>query len=502
MGWARDIDNWLAAANRGTEGLLSDIRSVDVELEQLGEQRLRLEELLVHRPSLRLDPNLPVLRDQLDRDRDALQLRWARLVLAFRDAGGTVQLHIPSAAFAQLHAAEGSSSGPSADLRTFPIRTPSSTGDDIRNRRLEAARSEASAARPVASAKLDPVRWQELVTELCEPPTNYDDEAVIRAEFRRLDRMARPEKLQFLAELPREMQRLLIGHLVARARCMQEPPARNYLVELEYDKPVDHLFSAWTAFQRDYRPGFVHGLSRQHVAEHGENWSADAHWFWQQMVEFARESSGEVVIDPLRDLQQLSELVDQGSGPEALISQLDHVLKSGVAQEDRRLVRLLTPFPEVTKLSRFKVLKRAIRALEQDAEAEDEQEAGQLSLTPTEGLPWTAIRGKRVTIVGGQPRESSRARVAAYFGCSAVQWLSPDSEKNANLLDNPDFADQTDVALFLEIFANDQLSAAAEQACKQRGIAFVSVAKGYTVGRIRDALEQIPEAMAQTDEAA
>lgn len=543
-----DLQRYLQQPPRTSDAVGVELREVEAALARVEQGAQRLESLVALQPERRADPRLHDLRDRLGHERDGLLTRWCRLLHELRQLGGTVEwtlpvqapsalplsavpqgavapsalpastlpapgaplaaamergpdnaptAHLPAQVPGSLHVARQTSepahpqaiSTPhTAPTRQLPMvrATPAVPVDVQQLTKLQAAlRGESAAVRP-QSQPFDAPRWLELSSHLGELPTDLSAEAAVKAEFKRLEKFAKPERLTWVAEMPRDVQCLLIGHLVARARTLQEPPAVHHLVALDLDKAMEGLFSSWTSHQRTHQPGFVHGLGRHHTAEKG-SWTADARALWHELAERATILADEPALNPERELRALEQLLEARADAEQVVAQLDVAVAAGVGQEDPRLVRLLQPWPDVVKFARFKTLRRAIRATE---EAEDVEVEEHTPGPPTDWAHWPVVKERRAAILGGTPREQARARIEKTFAMGELTWVQVDQHKQLDSMAARIRAGGVDLLLLLQSFASHKASDKLVEACRDAGVPFVPIEHGYGVARIQRAIEE------------
>ena len=129
---------------------------------------------------------------------------------------------------------------------------------------------------------------QELLDAVGEPPGELDNEEDARDEVMALVDAMDPEELDRWRTMPREVQRCLVGLLVARARHIQDEMAAPLRSVADPDDRLSLLFSTMTGYSKQEQPGFVFGLQRNHRPETG-HWSEDAFLWWKQLQAFLNE---------------------------------------------------------------------------------------------------------------------------------------------------------------------------------------------------------------------
>lgn len=486
-----EVERFLSEPPRSAEAIADELRAIEAELAGLENAWTALERAVAGAHGRHLAPGLLDLRQRLAARRAGLHDDWTVSLLALRDAGGVVSWHVPEP---QAQVATGPVAvepiAPahhlSHDVEMPVLHGPSVPVDDQQLHRLQAALRGEGAAPRAQPQPFDATRWLELSSALGEQPATLDTESIVRGEYKRMERFARPDRLTWVAELPRDVQCLLIGHLVARARCLQEAPALHIVNALDLDKPLEQLFSAWTSHQRSVQPGFVHGLGRHHAPERG-SWHADARALWLDLAERTTLLHDEPALNPERELRSLEQLLEAHTDDQQVVAQLDLAVASGVAQDDPRLIRVLRTYPDIVKFARFKPLRRAIRAMEVAEEAEADEAVPGPAL---EWPHWQVVRDRRVIILGGSPREQARARIERAFAMGELTWVQVDQHKQLDSLAQRIRSGGLDLLILLQSFASHKASDKLVEACRDGGVPFVPIEHGYGVARIQRAIEE------------
>ena len=169
-------------------------------------------------------------------------------------------------------------------------------------------------------------------------------------------------KMDRWLELPRNLQKALMGLTSSLARQIQEGPP-----PLVVSDPLNVVFSRMSAWSREHRPGFVPGLSRHNDPDYG-SWLADASHWWAELQGEQQRSA----TTPEQALRRLGRLVNQGAeAPEQLVDAVAQAIDSGLEPNDRRLVQTLMPLRSLLAGSdnRLAVLRGS---LEEAAAAEEQ----------------------------------------------------------------------------------------------------------------------------------
>lgn len=306
-------------------------------------------------------------RDKLTVTRDDKLQTWARMGLSWLLRGGSIQLTSAEGVSTNLSAPPPPQQAANYDRRA-PVRNPTV----VQTVRRGTPRPEVVEYVPPRSSTwqrpaqvindLDAETLRESLDLLTEPLVLHSAED-IRGELNNLLQGCTNQTLLDWASFPKPIQRSLVGHVVARARHVQdELPEEIFPPDLSHD--LDRIFSSMTAFSKREQPGFVFGLMRHHHPV-GESWLSDAQKWWQDLINQLPE---DLRPDPEGALEELGTLIAENADEGELVEQALTVLEDGMDSEDERLVKLMSPYRHLLKEhARFKKLRKAIRALE-DAE--------------------------------------------------------------------------------------------------------------------------------------
>lgn len=336
------------------------------------------------------------------------------------------------------------------------------------------------------SVPLDPEKLREILRQLGEPPEEIAAAQGVSEELRRLAEFTSPTWLGAWVDLPKEVQRALVGMCVARARHVQDE-IRAELHPPTIEAELDRFFSGMTAFSKREQPGFVFGLRRHHHPV-AETWFADAKRWWTELSSRLPEP---LVINPERALEELRRIIDEDPTEERVATAAIQALDAGVSPEDNRLIRMMVPHQDkLRKHTRFKRLRKAIRdAITEDEAIEAETTADQGAVP--EDWAWVPVtRNHRAVIVGGDLREDARRRIQDTFGFSGVDWVTTDHTRNITNLSTAIRAGTFDLVIILRRFIGHNVDRTIIPACRAADVPWVSVERGYGTTQLRLAIER------------
>ncbi len=290
--------------------------------------------------------------------------------------------------------------------------------------------------------------------------------------------------------IPSDVQRGIAAWLAARLHVLQD-------VAFPDDPRVSHAFSLLSAFMKKARPGFVHGLARTHRPV-GASWEDDADLHAASLEELLPQPP-----DPppaaAKALPKLEALVKElHEAPEelreAVLAQLRRdllaALNQGLSARHPRLVRLVRPIVDSLDETQFRALRRAVRTLVED-EAAAEDDASEPAVMPADWPWWGWTRGRRAVMVGGSPREVSRARLERTFEFSELVWVPAEYRRNTlQTVRDRVRAGGVDLVVILRSFVGHDADQVILPACRETGVGWVSVEQGYGVARFRQGIER------------
>lgn len=278
----------------------------------------------------------------------------------------------------------------------------------------------------------------------------------------------------WLGRLPAFVQVLFLSHACAVARHFQVTAQAG-------EDPVRLVINRIVRYAKMTEVGFVYGPNRLDGPKSG-GWDRDARDLLRQLSEAAREEE-----NPGRLLGELERIVSDGAGGEEIRTLANRCMDAGVDSRDRRFVNILLPALGELDGKRFGTLRAAIRTeLETEAQAEDAAPD-----IPDAWPLFSLTRGKRAILVGGEPRETNRARIEGAFGFAPLEWMGAERRRN-NLLNVRDrvLGGSVDVVIILGSFVGHDADQIILPSCRERGVPFVHVEHGYGITRIRMAVER------------
>lgn len=286
--------------------------------------------------------------------------------------------------------------------------------------------------------------------------------------------------------LPRETVAPLMELAAARLRVLQLGGSNDHRIHA--------IFGALSAYSKTERPGFVWGLSRDHAPKTG-SWEGDA----DAALDVLQAHLPETAVAPpalgraFSDLEAAVAELDCAP-PHALDAVREQIramvaglLAEGVPARHTRLVRIVAGVAEeVLPGPQFRSLRRAAR----ECAAPVEEEGPDASLP--KDWPWfAATRGRRFVMVGGDPREPNRVRLAAAFGFAELAWEHSEGSRNSlQKVRDRVRAGGVDGVLLLSRFVGHDADEVIQPACREAGVPFVPVKTGYGVTGIRTAIER------------
>lgn len=331
-----------------------------------------------------------------------------------------------------------------------------------------------------------------------EPPAGWADDLVWvlttlgspseedEAEVERLQKVL--DRLEKWKTFPRLIQRDLVGLCTCRLRRLQDERGVG-------TARLDEAFSALSGWSRKEQPGYVNGLSRGHVPTRG-SWAEDAEAYMARLqapVAAMPKPNQEKLVGAVEAV--LPELRDAPS-PEvfeavraSLRRAVRQALDGGVSARDPRLVRLVSAYVAELDGPEYRNLRRAVREEieEPEAEADDEKAAA----IPGDWGWWGRTRGRRGILVGGDPREPNRLRLEQSFQFATLDWEPAEHRRNSLLAVRDRVrAGKVDIVIILGAFVGHDADEIILPACRETGVDWVHLDKGYGVVRMRRAIER------------
>ena len=157
------------------------------------------------------------------------------------------------------------------------------------------------------------------------------------------------------------VQHGVVTLITSRLRGIQELLSEN---AFDQDR-IAKMFRRLTRFSSDFRPGFVHGLSREKIPEH-DNWRVDEVYAWRRLEKLLKLPPQLPPISPTASekLERLKELLKREDEIDDFSNELRRAvtecLNGGLSPESPHLTRLLTDQLSHLSGKRFKKLRSAV----------------------------------------------------------------------------------------------------------------------------------------------
>lgn len=462
--------------------------ALGAELVAVQQRLARLHRRLAEGPSLDDERKLSELREA----RDAKLMRWAMLALDWRFAGGRIELR----GEIEVTDDRGAAAVPETlDARLDAPVEPDAAVEDSED-------DEMVDLSIIDSLVLGSANWShetfdpgfsietlhEIILRLGPPRDNLSHDellaeaAVLDTELTRISRWG---------QFPRAIQRSLLGLVACRMRRLQDdtPSAVRVVLELQLRRG----FARLTQFSSEYQPGWVTGLSRQHKPE-SDSWLSDSQYWWntlqRELGSLAIEQQ-KASLNPEVSLNDLRGVLEDAA-PDATRVQkaTNRALRSGVAPEDPRLVRLLEPHLKLIGGDKnLKRVRRAIRAstpIEGDLGSMDEL----LEPTPESWPYYEKTHGKRAVMVGGEAREQRRAAIEEALGFAELEWVNGYEIRTVQSLAERITHGAVEFVILLGRFINHKVTDILLPACNNSEADWVMVRQGYGINQIKLAIER------------
>jgi hypothetical protein len=247
----------------------------------------------------------------------------------------------------------------------------------------------------------------------------------------------------------------LVRHIAARARDLQTRHGGSLSNAQRRD--LDAIFTQLTHFQTTARPGFVHGLGRDHRPQRG-SWSADAR-------EASRELQAPADGGPEALLADLEVAIARGDEP-AVVEAIDRAVKGGVSSRDSRLLTLAAPFRGALEdAGRCKTLRKALAAGETPAHEEDAEPRADAARAAPDVLAHTV--GRRGLIIGGDRIGKRAGRLEAALGLSKLDWHSGRKSRKTASVGKRIRAGTYDLVVFVRSFLSHKVTDALVPATRE-----------------------------------
>jgi len=286
------------------------------------------------------------------------------------------------------------------------------------------------------------------------------------------------ERLDTWLEHPQASQRLLLAYAVARTRHIQQA------IGTKKGKALDPVFRRLTSFSAVQRPGFVHGLARDHRPLHG-SWAEDAQGTWAELgLEHEGKSRASRSFTMGELIGALEEGIDDKQLIEGVIRMVDHP-----EVDQGHLEQILEP--HIAHLKGHKKIKRLRKRIVKTIKSKQRSiKSPDPEGPPTDWGWWEYTRGKRCAVVGGDNRNGARRKLRDAFELESLTWESGwDHRRVASLVESIQ-AGNIDLVLLIRRFIKHKVSEVVIPACKEAGVIFVPVANGYGTRSIQGEIER------------
>ncbi len=284
---------------------------------------------------------------------------------------------------------------------------------------------------------------------------------------------------------PRGVQKVLMGLLSSVLREAQDDHGLG-------NPELGRTFSRLTAFSKEHQPGFVPGLSRANSPQTG-SWQGDvAHWLAEARRLYRPPGESEEG-GPSREelLVAVEEAVGRwgggaGGDPEEAVEAVRRALLGGVRSDDSRLIDLAEPLlPYLEGGRRIRSLRQKIRRRRrQRRERGDPVDSG------AEWILIDELRGRRMVLAGGMPREEARQRLQSGLELADLEWPELTGPRALQDLAQRVRSGSYDFVVLLKAYASHEIERALAGACEASGTPLVRVGSGYGMGAIQRAIEQ------------
>lgn len=327
-------------------------------------------------------------------------------------------------------------------------------------------------------------------------PQDIRDIHDLHAEVSRLER-ASVEATHRWAMLPTDARHALMGVCVTRARYLQDtvmPRLKHPFVGTQ----IDRMFSQFTAYSADTRPGYVYGLSRTHSPE-GKTWLADALTWWTTLEGLLPQDEPDNIpnekepLNPEKALGRLDGLAGEDDTTNAeLVAAVLVALTAGVSTNDIRLVKILLPhLDKLTREPKLKAVRKAIRSYKNELNAEGTESEADTTVLPADWPFWDYTRDKHALLVGGDKRERTVERFQEVFGFATLEWDSGWQPRRIEALARRIEQGSVDIVILLARFLSHKAWDSLVPVCKEAGVPFILVERGYGVSQVQATMEMV-----------
>lgn len=363
------------------------------------------------------------------------------------------------------------------------------------------AASEADLAKLVNRFKMGaPPRrtWEDDLRDILKDlgkPQPIKDLNTFHNELSLLERASRAAYEQW-EPFQQDIRRGLMGLCVARLRHVQDEVMPKLGHPFVGDL-MNRIFSQFTAYSRDTKPGFVFGLSRGHQPEE-PTWLQEALTWWKHLHNRIdpKPETGEPkveVVNPEKALHHLDGLAGEDGGDrQELCKAVITVLDAGVSPDDTRLVKILLPhLGYLSKEPRLRSVRKALREYKKELSKEAQEAEADAAVLPEDWPFWEYTRGKNAVLVGGDKRDRTVKRFQEVFGFADIEWESGWEIRRLDALAHRVEQGNVDIVILLARFLSHTAWDALVPACKEAGIPFVLVERGYGVSQVQATMEMV-----------
>ena len=203
--------------------------------------------------------------------------------------------------------------------------------------------------------------WKVLAKEITQrlgAPRN-DNLAKIKQHLIELE--TEVECCQQWSVFDRETQNALLTLITSRLRKIQD-----FIGEDPFDQDrIAKMFRRLTRFSSDFRPGFIHGLSRDKVPEF-ESWEIDEREAWKRLENQLELKPPAPRLTPEAEqlIQRLKEVIQRGESETDFSNKIRNAvgdcLNAGLSHDNQYLAHLIKPYLSHLSGKRFKKFRLAI----------------------------------------------------------------------------------------------------------------------------------------------
>lgn len=365
-------------------------------------------------------------REEAERELRALLEQLGALV-ADGVHGGSLAIHATGSRAQEPAPASTPSPSPSPAPPAPPAKpaTPAPAPAPPASKQARDTFAQKFAERTVAtSGKTEELKLAAAVVEhalnrLGDPPKNRASRKQCNHHFKNAQRVMK--ELPKWASLEPRIHHLLISALTARLRAIQDDLGKK---AQDGSSDVSRAIVAVTRHVKDYRPGVVHGLARDHGPTR-PTWWEDARAFDAALrASFGLTSDAPSppefnADDELRRLMEFAKKTN--TAPTEWIARM---LNNGVSPRDKRLINACRGWVKQLKQPEFQELVRAV---------EEELDTAEDAAVVEDASTWVHIgitRGAKAMIVGGQRRPQRIPPLRDEFQFAQLEWADDPGESS------------------------------------------------------------------------